>query len=245
MSKPILNLVPETLGDPEYPAGGRAVRPRDAATLIIVRRDGTQPRVLMGQRAAGHIFMPNMFVFPGGRVDPGDDWVKPSGDLHPAVRARLTAHCSQRRARGLAMAAIRETWEETSLLLGEPHASAPRTRSPVWREFLSGGYTPRLDTLHYIGRAITPPHRNRRFDARFFMAEADLVTGRLPDKPKGSGELIKLSWFNLDQADALELAHITRYMLAEVRRRLDSRVDFAEPGPFVYARRGKIVVDTV
>ena len=95
----------------EYRSGGRAVRPRDAATLIIVRQDGSQPRVLMGRRAASHKFMPNKFVFPGGRVDVGDGRLRPPRDLHPAVMDRLRMDRSESRARGLALAAIGETYE--------------------------------------------------------------------------------------------------------------------------------------
>src|SRR6187431_616429 len=86
----------------------RAVRPRDAATLLIVRRDGSVPRVLMGKRAASHKFMPNKFVFPGGRVDAGDSRIVPPHDLHPEVMKRLLRGCSATRARALALAAIRE-----------------------------------------------------------------------------------------------------------------------------------------
>ncbi|HUF44051.1 MAG TPA: NUDIX hydrolase, partial [Aestuariivirgaceae bacterium] len=46
-----------------------AIRPRDAATLIILRRDGAKTRVLMGKRHSDHAFMPGKYVFPGGRVD--------------------------------------------------------------------------------------------------------------------------------------------------------------------------------
>ena len=109
---------PKYVAGSEYRSGGRAVRPRDAATLIIVRSDGGQPRILMGQRAAGHKFMPNKFVFPGGKVDVGDHRLRPPHDLHPAVMARLTRGCSETRARALAMAAIRETYEETEANLG-------------------------------------------------------------------------------------------------------------------------------
>ena len=112
----------KTQHDPGYIAKteirsvGRAVRPRDAATLILVRRDGTEPKILMGKRSAGHAFMPNKFVFPGGKVDAADSRLRPPGDLHPQVLARLMKGCSQSRARGLAMAAIRETYEETGLI---------------------------------------------------------------------------------------------------------------------------------
>ena len=48
------------------------VRPKDAATLILVDRGGQVPKVLLGKRHQGHKFMPGKFVFPGGRVDPAD-----------------------------------------------------------------------------------------------------------------------------------------------------------------------------
>ena len=48
------------------------VRPKDAATLILVDRSGSAPKVLLGKRHARHKFMPGRYVFPGGRVDPGD-----------------------------------------------------------------------------------------------------------------------------------------------------------------------------
>ena len=236
---------PDYIGNNEYRSSGRAVRPKDAATLIIVRRDAAEPKILMGKRAASHKFMPNKYVFPGGRVDPGDDRLKPPFDLHPDVLSRLTQHCSERRARGLALAAIRETWEETGLILGEPDTPTLRTRSPHWRNFLEAGVNPRLDTLQYIARAITPPHRNRRFDTRFFLAEADLVQGEVHERPEGSGELLELHWVGLDDAEDLNLANITRFMFAEVRRRIEQQLAPGEPGPFVHARRGKMLVEEV
>ena len=226
-------------------AGNRAVRPRDAATLIVVRKDGDTPRVLMGQRAAGHKFMPNKFVFPGGRVDPCDGRLRPPYDLEPAVMARLRRGCSETRARALAMAAIRETYEETGLVLGEPHTPTLRSRSPQWRDFLRFGVNPRLDTLHLVARAITPPYRNRRFDARFFMADAELIQGEVHERPQGSGELLRLHWVSLRDAEALELPGITRVVLAEVERRLREGYAPEDPGPFVHFRHGKPVVDEI
>ncbi len=221
------------------------MRPRDAATLIVVRNDGNQPRILMGQRAAGHKFMPNKFVFPGGKVDAGDHRLRPPHDLHPAVMARLTRDCSETRARALAMAAIRETYEETGLVLGEPHTPTLKTRSPHWRDFLKYDVNPRLDSLHLVARAITPPYRNRRYDARFFMADADLIQGDVHEAPQGSGELLRLHWVSLQDAQELALPSITRMVLAEVERRLERGHEPAEPGPFVYFRRGKTVVDQI
>ena len=237
--------------DPKYIQGseirssGRAVRPKDAATLIIARRDAGDPQVLMGKRASGHKFMPNKFVFPGGRVDPGDGRLHPSHDLHPAVMQRLARGCSETRARALAMAAIRETWEETGLLLGEPDSPTLKTRSAHWRKFLKFGVNPRLDTLHLIARAITPPYRNRRFDARFFMVEANLIQGDVHAAAEGSGELLEIHWVSLQDAQALELPNITRMVLGEVERRMLEGHSPEDEGPFVYFRHGKPVMERI
>ena len=222
---------------------GRAVRPRDAATLIIVRRDGNEARVLMGQRSAGHKFMPNKYVFPGGRVDAGDSRIKPPHDLHPAVLQRLAQGCTEARARALALAAIRETYEETGLVLGEPETPTIKTRCHQWRQFLRFNINPRLDSLHYIARAITPPYRNRRSDARFFMAEADLIQGDVHEQPRGCGELLRIHWVTVEDAQALELPHITRLVLSEAERRIKQGQQPQDPGPFVHFRHGKPVID--
>jgi 8-oxo-dGTP pyrophosphatase MutT (NUDIX family) len=224
-------------------SGDRAVRPKDAATLILVRRDQKQPRVLMGKRAAGHKFMPNKFVFPGGKVDVGDGRIRPPLDLHPAVMKRLTRSCSETRARALALAAIRETYEETGLVVGEPDTPTLTSRSPHWRDFLQYGVNPRLDTLHFVARAITPPYRTRRFDARFFMGEAELIQGDVHEAPEGSGELLELHWVTLKDAQNLELPNITRMVLGEVERRLNEACEPQEPGPFIHFKNGEAVID--
>jgi 8-oxo-dGTP pyrophosphatase MutT (NUDIX family) len=199
----------------------------------------------MGRRAAGHRFMPNKFVFPGGRVDPGDSRIRPPTDLHPEVRDRLCAGCSENRARALALAAIRETYEETGLILGETRTPLIRTRSPQWREFLQHGINPRLDVLHLVARAVTPPYRNHRFDARFFMADARYLQGEFHERPQGSGELLELHWVAIDRAVSLELPLITRFVLDEVDRRLREGLGPEECGPYVYMRHGRQVVDRI
>lgn len=241
---------------------GRAVRPKDAATLIIVRTDDasgkdfgaksdgagsrSEPSVLLGKRAATHKFMPNKFVFPGGKVDRGDGRIQPPHDLHPAVMARLTTGCSATRARALALAAIRETYEETGLILGEPETPTIKTRSPAWADFLQHDINPRLDILQYVARAITPPYRNRRFDARFFMVDAKHIQSELHERPQGSGELLDLHWVTLSKAKEIEqLPHITRAVLTELERRLQEGEGPEATGPFVHTRNGKQVVDSV
>jgi 8-oxo-dGTP pyrophosphatase MutT (NUDIX family) len=229
----------------ELRSKGRAVKPKDAATLIIVRRDSEQPQILMGKRAAGHKFMPNKFVFPGGKVDAGDSRIRPPKDLHPSVLKRLMKGCSKPRARSLALAAIRETFEETGLILGEPDSITIKTRSKQWGAFLQHGINPRLDTLNVIARAITPPYRNRRFDTRFFMVEADLIQGDVHVVPVGSGELLELHWVSLNEAEKLELPIITRMILKEVERRLVDRHSHDTEGPFIHFRNGKPITDKI
>lgn len=191
-----------------------APRPRDAATLLLVRRDGP-PRVLMGRRHGGHAFMPDKWVFPGGRVHPSDFRVPAARELNAATAAALARTTTPARARAIALAAIRETFEETGLLLARPGAARSRGE---WRAFLAAGVLPDLGALDFVARAITPPARSRRFDARFFVADAAALTGL---DPRGSGELDELAWFDWPAALALDLPDITRAILHEVAARFD------------------------
>ncbi len=192
-------------------------RPRDAATLLIVRRDGIAPRVLMGRRSGGHAFMPNKWVFPGGRIHASDFRVPVVRELSEATAAALARTTSPSRARAIALAAIRETFEETGLRLAQP---APPLRSRgEWGAFLASGARPDLGALDFVARAITPPARSRRFDARFFVADASALMSL--DPGSGSGELDELAWFDWDSAGALDLPSITRAVLHEVALRLE------------------------
>ena len=217
------------------------VRPKQAATLIIVRRDHAQPQVLMGRRSSGHSFLPNKFVFPGGRVDKEDMHTRPHTDLRPEVAARLTGSCTPNQARALAMAAIRETFEETGLLIGRKSATPLQTREKVWTDFCSYGVVPALDIMDYIGRAITPTFQPKRFDARFFMVEAEHIHGDLHDTSNASGELLEIHWLPVSEAKKLELQGITLLMLDEVEKRLRlTSAQAAElPVPFYYFRGKK------
>jgi 8-oxo-dGTP pyrophosphatase MutT (NUDIX family) len=213
------------------------LRPKDAATLVLVRRDKNAQRILMGQRHGGMAFMANKYVFPGGRVDPGDQRIAVGGNLRPHVEARLTKHVSAARARGLALAAIRETFEEAGVLVGERAENLPRTRAPAWRNFFAHGIAPRLDQLEFIARAITPPNRTRRFDARFFMADASAIAHQIDAKE--NGELLTPCWLTLAEARALDLPAITRTVVDEIEARLSDGPDGARPVPFYLSRRGQ------
>lgn len=193
-------------------------KPRDAATLIIVRQGRKAPEILLGCRAAAHAFMPNRYVFPGGRVDPADRLVPFATPLRGDVADRLARACSPGRGRALAVAAIRETFEETGLIIGKPvKGASPEGVDKHWRGFLDAGMAPALDALDYIARAVTPPGRPRRFNARFFMAEEAAITG---GEIKSNGELGDIRWVRLDEAQQLPVPTITRLILGEVARLL-------------------------
>ncbi len=214
-------------------------RPRDAATLIVVDRSGGTPKILMGRRHEGHVFMPGKFVFPGGRVDPGDARIAVPDRLDPEVERKLLVDMkgqgSARRAQAIALAAIRETWEETGLLIGVPGKLPMRTRSPAWRGFAASGLTPPLSALAFVCRAITPPRRPRRYDTRFFCISAEHVARR--DEP-ADAELLDLHWLSLSDAMGLDLPPITKVVLEELRDKLDTDA-FLKPGgrvPYYYMR---------
>lgn len=192
-------------------------RPRDAATLILVRQGAGAPEVLLGCRDASHAFMPNRYVFPGGRVDAADSYVKPATPLREEVVERLCRACGAGRARALAIAAIRETFEETGLIIGKPAAPVKGEVPEAWRGFLDRGYAPALDALDYICRAVTPPGRPRRFNARFFMADVSAISA---GEIKSNGELGDIRWVRLDEAQRLPLPTITGMVLGEVGRLL-------------------------
>lgn len=217
------------------------LRPKDAATLVLVRREKSGIRVLMGKRHASLAFMANKYVFPGGRVDPGDQRIKVGGDLKPHVLRCTAQGVSQARARGLALAAIRETFEETGVLVGTRERHMPRTRSAPWAKFFAHGVVPDLSNLDIIARAITPPNRTRRFDARFFMADADSIA--LMAEDEDNTELLTPHWVTLEEARALDLPSITRTVLDEVEARVSDGPDAARPVPFFRFRRGSTSLD--
>jgi len=199
--------------DPPGAERPKLVRPRDAATLILVR-DGRE--VMMGQRGKGHIFMPDKWVFPGGRVDPTDARLPAASELTAQTEWLLQQGGGVRRPpRAFALAAARETREETGLQVGGPDG-------------------PDLAKFSFVARAVTPPYRARRFDARFFMAEAAAVL--IDDRPAGpTDELLHVRWLSLDEAEQVDLATITRFVLKELRARLAGE---ALKPPFLRWRRG-------
>jgi 8-oxo-dGTP pyrophosphatase MutT (NUDIX family) len=174
----------------------RTARPRDAASLIVWRQSRKGPELLMGKRHAGHRFMPDVMVFPGGRVDPDDHRGPAISELRGDARRLLERRATPARARALGIAAARELFEETGLVLGERRGD---------------GVAAALSALDYLCRAITPTGRPIRFHARFLVAPAEAVHGAI----QGSGELEKLGWYSPEAAHANNVATITARVMGE------------------------------
>jgi len=185
----------------------RAVRPRDAASLILIRRTNGGPEVLMGRRPPRSAFAPDVFVFPGGRLERGDFDVRPSRPLDPACARRAGA--TPRIAQALACAAVRETAEETGLTLGDPRA-------------------PDLSSLTLPARAITPWNSPIRFHARFFLTDAENASGALG----GDDELADLAYRPLAEALRLPLFDVTEALLRSLLEH-----DGRAPAPYLFAYR--------
>jgi 8-oxo-dGTP pyrophosphatase MutT (NUDIX family) len=218
--------------------GSKAPRPKDASTLILYRQSSKNIEILMGERSGRHSFMPNTYVFPGGRVDASDSRIPPAEDLREDVMARLVrGGCSPARARALAIAAIRETFEETGLRLAGNYPRPRKSRLQVWNEFGTVTCGPDLSKLDYIARAVTPPSRKKRFNTRFFVADAETLEGEI----KGSGELLDLRWVTIADALNLNIPVITEKILGYADTFLKERPpqEAAVPVPMFMMRHGK------
>lgn len=220
----------------EMANGPAPLRPRDAATLILLDRRGSDVLVLMGRRHMKHAFMPGKFVFPGGRTDPADSRIRVADELHPAELEKLCAgigRVSVARARAIALSAIRETYEEAGLLIGRRRTFA--TTKPDWQGFAEQGVEPALAPLRFIARAITPPGRVRRFDTRFLSAWRSDVAVELPEGGP-TNELEELVWLPLEQAMQADIPEITRSVLADLRQRLEGDPDLSPGGRVPFYR---------
>jgi 8-oxo-dGTP pyrophosphatase MutT (NUDIX family) len=211
------------------------VTPKDAGTLILIDRSGRVPQVLLGRRHHGHKFMPGKFVFPGGRVEVADRAMAARVTLDPRMEARLTRAVklpSRTFARALTLAAIRETFEETGLLLGIEAAAQPDIPDGPWATFLRAGFEPNLTAIHFVARAITPPGRPKRFDTRFFTADASAIAHRVEGIVGPDSELVELVWLPIAEAKQLDMPAITTVMLAELEARIAAGLGHDLPVPF-------------
>jgi 8-oxo-dGTP pyrophosphatase MutT (NUDIX family) len=190
------------------------VEPRDAASLVLVRDGARGPEVLMGRRPATARFMPGVHVFPGGAVDEADFAVRSERAVADDVLARLRRQAQQPLAHALAWAAVRETWEETGLLLGVSGSVAGQAGCPAVKAFADAGLAPDLTSLDYLMRAVTPPYIRIRFNTRFFIADGAAARGPLKPSP----ELEEVGWHPIDEALGLSIINVTEIVLNAARR---------------------------
>jgi len=194
---------------------------RNAATVIVLRDRLNDPHILMGQRGASAAFMPNKFVFPGGAVDAADADIPLAAPMPPLCRERLTEDSDPTLAHPLAVAAVRELWEETGQIHGQP-GTWDTPPPDDWKTFAATGHVPVAHGLQFVFRAITPPGRPRRFDARFFLLDAEVLASDPDDFSSACDELSHLQWIPLQKARDFDLPFITEVVLAEVEARAHS-----------------------
>lgn len=227
--------------------GAKLLRPKDAATLVIIDRSGSEPTLLLGKRRLDLAFMAGKFVFPGGRVDRTDKSVVTASDLRDTEIAKLKVDMrglpTATRARALAAAAIREAYEEAGLVIGtRMNHSKPAPEG--WKTFFETGHAPALAGITFFARAVTPPGRPRRFDTRFFCIDASAIAER---HAINDGELSGLEWVTMEGARALDLPRITRVVLEDLAEQLaNGSLDHGtNPVPYYYYRNGAFKRDLI
>ncbi|HVZ53482.1 MAG TPA: NUDIX hydrolase [Pseudolabrys sp.] len=209
--------------------------PRDAATIMLIDRSGTTPKVLLGRRHHGHKFMPGKFVFPGGRVESLDREMSAVSELHPDTEQKLLERmASPELPRAFALAAVRELAEETGLMLGVKRDEPPQTPGEIWTEFAKAKVHPDLGQIHFIARAITPPRRPKRFDSRFLTADASAVAHTIEGVVGPDSELVELVWVPIAEAAKLDMPTITGIVLEELLARVKAGMAHSLPVPLYF-----------
>ncbi|MDP9847394.1 NUDIX hydrolase [Streptosporangium lutulentum] len=225
---------------------------RDAATVVILREGRESAEVYMLRRKASMAFAAGAYVFPGGSVDPRDTdqavaWAGPS----PAAWGEVF-RADDRTARGLVCAAVRETFEESGVLLAglsEDSVVADTTgdewesdrlalidRSLSFADFLDRrGLVLRSDLLRPWAHWITPRVEHRRFDTRFFVAA--LPPGQRTRDV--GGEADQVAWVR--PADAIDRARSGQIFLMPPTYRTLGELRAYEKVPDVLAVEREIV----
>jgi 8-oxo-dGTP pyrophosphatase MutT (NUDIX family) len=194
----------------------KIVKPRNAASLVLLKNSAKDVKILMGKRSDKTRFMPGAWVFPGGVLDKNDHFIQETTKLNSKIVKRLIVSNNAQKANALAVAAIRETVEETGLVLGK---KAKKVSSINDKDEMNGitimskkGLIPDLEKLVYLGRAITPTFSPIRFHARFFIADAKYITGKI----RTTNELVEIKWLSLKKAIKLPMADVTEFMINEL-----------------------------
>ncbi len=197
-------------------------KPRDAASLILFKEIDNKIHFLMGRRPAKQKFMPNIFVFPGGAVEVEDSTVEYSKDFTKLNLLAVSHNCSVKKARSLGLAAIRETYEETGLLVGQPNSSFINSQPIGWNMFVKKKIKPRLDILNYFARAVTPKEQTKRFNARFFLCDAQFCHGTI----EKNDELLNIDWYPIEKIiKKLKLAQVTQLVVRRAENFLENQSD--------------------
>ena len=237
MTKDLGKLWAERMTKSERDTSFPDSEPRDAATLMLIDRSSTQPKVLLGRRHAGHKFMPGKFVFPGGRIEPLDRSMTAVSELHPDAQKKLlerVAEPSSQFARAFALAALRETAEEAGRLLGVKRDQPPIVPGAIWTEFAKANIHPDLGQIHFVARAVTPPRRPRRFDTRFLTADASAIAHKIEGVVGPDSELVELTWVPIAEAAQLDMPTITGIVLEELLARVEAGMAHDLPVPFYF-----------
>lgn len=212
------------------------MRPRDAAGLVLIRAASRgEPEILIGRRPARMGFLPGIHVVPGGRVDREDAMPGgAAGMLHPAIAGQL----GSARPASFIHAALRETFEETGLLVGRPGPLPQNAaESRLWQAYRQIGLVPDLGSFDYLCRAITPVASKRRFNTRFFLGDGALTAGELG----GDGELEDLGWRPVSALSDLTLVDVTEYVLQTAIRRWRDRIPIGAEVPKLLNYRNNIM----
>ena len=222
-------------------------RPRDAATLILIDRSQSAPKVLVGKRHDNVVFMPSAFVFPGGRVDSKDNRIPVAAPISSELEARLlqgSPKTTAARARALANTALREACEETGLCIGRKASGAVKGLEGSWAPFAEASLLPDPSSLFLIARAITPPGRVKRFDTRFFTADASAIAHQVPGVVHADAELVELVWVEIGSKPLASMHPMTIRVLEQLEKRLQSGpLRHDAPIPFFHFFGGKMQME--
>lgn len=227
---------------------------RHAASVLLIRDGESGLQTYLLRRQQSMRFAAGMYVFPGGVVDPDDQHIPWVGE--PASFWAGRFHCDEPTARGLVSAAVRETFEESGILLAGPDANSvvADTSTPDWladRDALEKGefsfaaflerrrLVLRADLLGAWSHWITPAFEPRRYDTRFFIAT--VPTGQHVGEL--SGESSEGSWMDLTEA-LTEIASGSMIVLPPTLANIRAAAVFASADQVLAASRDR-VIDTI
>lgn len=188
---------------------------RTAASLVLLRGDKNNPQILLGRRKASLRFMPGYYVFPGGCIDDTDYEEIANMNIN-AINpiSGVMANLTKAETATYIFGAIRELWEETGLLLGQPSKTPLAGFSNMMKAFNANQLSPQIYNCQCIAQAITPAKLPIRFNTYFFSADG---TNATTDSPP-CGELEDIGWHDYEDVfEYLHIADVTRSVLKEAK----------------------------